>query len=122
MPSDNFQLGCYMTINRTRAGKPTIDHHGAHVVSADAIALLAGVNFGSVEKVMAALDAINRYSGTEMELLTDLEAVPLERVDLYSKSDAERAGNTKEFCKALVRTRQFSYLEDILKLEARFLD
>lgn len=111
-----------MTIKRTRAGKPTIDHKGAHVVSADAIALLAGVNFGSVEKVMAALDAINRYSGTDMELLTDLEAVPLERVDLYSKGDAERAGNTKAFCKALVRTRRFFYLEDILKLEARFLE
>ena len=44
---------------RDRQGKPTLDFDGKHIVLADAVALLSGVNFGSVEKVLTTLHILS---------------------------------------------------------------
>lgn len=99
-----------------------ISPDGRDVVSADAIALLSGVNFGSVEKVIAAVLAIQEFSGTELNQLVNLTDVPLQRVSIGNPHHANRASATRAFCEALVASGRYADLEELLHLQGRFLE
>jgi hypothetical protein len=106
---------------RTRAGIPQIRHKRRGVVAADAIALLSGVNFASVVKVLAAIDAVRNFSEEYVEDIVDLQSIPLERADPARDIDAERAQATREFCEDLVKADVHDEeAEAILNLKNRF--
>lgn len=98
-----------------------ISPDGRDVVSADAIALLSGVNFGSVEKVIAAVLAIQEFSGTELNQLVNLTDVPLQCVSIGNPHHANRASATRAFCEALAASGRYADLEELLHLQGRFL-
>lgn len=90
------------------------------VVLADALALLSGVNFGSIEKVIAALEAIAEATGMDMTALLKLEDVPLQRTVLGSRGDATRADATGAFCRTVSAVTERIDIEETLRLRARF--
>lgn len=93
------------------------------VVPADAIALVAGVNFATVEKVIAAIYIIGEFSGTGTDELVNLENVPRKKVNHDSGVDADRIRVTREFCEDLADWIETlpgrSPWEDMLKLQHR---
>lgn len=95
---------------------------GRDVVAADAIALLSGVNFGSVEKVIAAIMAIEEFSGTQLYLLVNLPDVPLQRVSIGNPHHANRASATRAFCEAIAASGKYDDLEKLLHLQGRFVE
>lgn len=111
-----------MNIKRTLRGVPTIVHpeRETHIVAADAIALLSGVNYASVEKVIAAMAVLVDYSGTDPSLLMNLSDVPTKRVVLSDPSHASRAANTRELCEDIAASGRYHGLEDLLHLTGRF--
>lgn len=113
--------------SRLRSGIPTIVFNKKPVVAADAISLLSGVNFGSVEKVIAALHILTeastqlpQFAGTDSQTLIRLSDVPTHRVIVGAVEDSRRATNTLEACEAIVDSNKFIYLDDVLKLRGRF--
>ena len=112
-----------MTIERLEDGMPAFKHNQMPVVAGDAIILLSGVNFGSVEKVLAAVHAISQYAGTDSSILTSLPALPLRGINaayVDTEQQANRILATRRFCEDLVDSEAYPYLEGILKLRARF--
>lgn len=83
---------------RTSSGKPSLELGEKPVILADAIALLSGVNFGSVEKVIAALELLSAHANAGAPLTAKLDDVPVARVVLGSRGDATRADNTRALC------------------------
>lgn len=78
--------------NRLPAGRPI---PGTEVVSADAIAMLSRVNLGSVIKVIAALEALERHmlpKGINLSQLVRLADAPLHAPSFISSDavDADR--------------------------------
>lgn len=123
--------GSHMNISanesRVRCGVPTIVFNKNPVVAADAISLLSGVNFGSVEKVIAALHILTRastelpqFAGTDAQTLVMLSNVPTHRVIVGDLADTRRAVNTLQACEAIVDSGKFTDLDDVLKLRGRF--
>lgn len=106
--------------NRIDSGRPTINFKDRQVVSADAIALLSGVNFGSVEKMLAAIYALHRFTGTDVEELVRLSDAPLHRVVLDDYRDTVRAKNTLALVFAVVDSSVAVEVEDIIKVRSRF--
>jgi hypothetical protein len=90
------------------------------VVAADAVALLSGVNFSSVEKVLVAAHLIKEFSGTDLDTLLNLGDVPLSRVDLYSPEDRPRADATRLFCESVAAHKLGEKFENTLHLRGRF--
>lgn len=111
-----------MNVKRTLRGVPTIVHpeRETHIVAADAIALLSGVNFASVEKVIAAMAVIAEYSGADPALLMNLSDVPMERVRLSDPIHAIRAMNTRELCEDIAASGRYHSLDELLHLSGRF--
>ena len=110
---------------RTPKGYAVLSHRRLPVVAADAIVLLSGVNFISVVKVLAAIEAMQNYAGTDANLLVDLSNVPTERCHPEKDEDADRAYATREYCEAVVDAALDSDLEacDILGLgTTRFVE
>ena len=105
---------------RTRDGRPIKMRDGTEVVPADVLALLSGVNFGSVEKVLAALKVLHENSGTDLSLLTDLSGVPLHRVVLHDSRFRTRAENTLRVCEELSDRCIDKDVSEILNLAQRF--
>jgi hypothetical protein len=108
-----------MPPNKPR-GNATIKSNRGPVVPADAISLLSGVNFGSVVKMLAALHALQEFTGTDIETLVRLSDVPLERVQPERSEDADRARATRGLIEDLVDSEQFDELDEILHLRGRF--
>lgn len=109
--------------NRLPHGRAKIiSPDGRDVVAADAIALLSGVNFGSVEKVIAAILAIKEFSGTELYQLVNLTDVPLQRVSIGNPHHANRASATRAFCGAIAASGDYADLEELLHLQGRFVE
>ena len=109
-----------MNANRITSGRPAFNYQGRPVVAGDILALLSGVNFGSVEKLIAATSAISQYAGTDLQSLVLLSDLPTERVVLTAERDRVRAEVSLKFCEDLVDSGKFEHLEGILKLRARF--
>lgn len=105
---------------RNLHGIPTLPVNGEpSVVVADAVALLSGVNFSSLVKVFAALEAIKAVSGVTD--LTNFAEVPLLRVDPSDSQFSERAERTDAFVKMVARDPGLSpELREALKLAERF--
>jgi hypothetical protein len=114
-------LGESKTMNeRKAAGRAVISHKEQPVVPADIISLLSGVNFGSVEKVLAALHAIREYAGTTPSSLIDVYNVPLQRVDVTDSGDAKRAAATEQLLEDLIAAGPAEEVERTLGLRLRF--
>lgn len=112
-------------IDRLDAGRPTIEYAGERVLAADVLALLSGVNFGSVEKVLAAIHAIHEYAGTPHAELVQLEDVPLVRVNVRDVSDAERARRARELCEDIAECKTlygYAEVDALLYLTDRFVN
>lgn len=107
-------------MDRTEQGRPIVLSNGRQFVPADAIALLSGVNFGSVEKVIAAIEALRQYSGTDMDELLSLSRVPTERVVLGDERYAKRETETIMLCRGIARTNKVKAIQDMLHLYERF--
>lgn len=102
------------TVQRTDEGRADIEYEGFEVITADVVALLSGVNFSAVEKVIAALHVIQEFSEEEAENLIDLNAVPLKRVRREDPDHAGRAFATMTFCEDLVACGRFRSYQNLL--------
>ena len=109
-----------MNIERTSDGKPVIKYGKHSVVAADALSLLSGVNFGSVVKMLAALNALHSFTAVDMQALADYGNVPTERVQPDDVYDQIRADATLALCKGIADSRKYPHLEGVLKLRGRF--
>lgn len=109
-----------MNTKRIPTGRPAIHNDGFPVVTLDAVALLSGVNFGTVEKVFAALIAIQSHGCVPMSTLVKFNDMPLERVLLDNPRDQDRAIATRKLCEDIANCGEFDYLDHILKLRGRF--
>ena len=85
---------------RVNDGRPI---PGETVVAADAITLLSGITFGSVVKVLAAIEAVRMTTGADIADIVNLANVPIERVVFDGTKDA-RIRATDEFVNRVVRT------------------
>ena len=103
---------------RTRDGE-TVPTGVGDVVPADVLALLSGVNFSSVEKTLAALTALQEYSGRDTALLAKLSSVPLHRVIVGDPRFEERARATMRVCEEIADTCS-DEIDDLLNLTNRF--
>jgi len=92
---------------------------GQEFVAADVLALLSGVNFNSIVKVVAAIHALHQYSGTPIPPLLNLSAVPLNRVEVDDPAYAGRMENTLRVCRAIAENADDT-IDDILFLQGRF--
>lgn len=110
----NTQSNIKPNFKRTEDGRPDIHHGDCNVVAADAIALLSGVNFSTVERVLAALHVIQDYSDTEAGKLIDLGAVPLKRVQPEDRGDIYRAVSTRTFFENLIASGRYRSYQNVL--------
>lgn len=110
-----------MSNNRVPMGRPAITHNSSAVVAADAVSLLSGVNFGSVEKVLAALQLIHEFSGTDLQALVKLADIPLERVNPAEPQYRARARATRALCEDIAVSRVSDKYAQVLHLDGRFL-
>lgn len=65
-------------------------------VPVDAICLLSGVNFGSVEKVFAAIAMLQHVTNTDIRDLASFYRTPKDRVSLSNPQHAARALAARE--------------------------
>lgn len=107
-------------MTRTEQGHQVALKDGKQFVAVDAIALLSGVDFGSVEKVLAAIRAIHQYSGIDMGELLKLVNVPLQRVILGDERYASREIATIMVCLRIARATTDPQVNDLLHLRERF--
>lgn len=75
---------------------------GTDVVLCDAIAYLSGVNYGSVVKVLASLQAISEHAQMPVGEIAIFDAVPTTPVDVRDPKCRTRIRNTDRFVRALV--------------------
>jgi len=104
-------------MTRTLGGNPTIN---GEVVPADAIALLSGVNFSAVAKVLAAIELIAEHAGMSSDLLCYLDDIPLDRVIVGEPEYNFRASKTREFVQSLADEWHGSDAGELLHLRGRF--
>lgn len=88
------------------------------VVLTDALALLSAVNFASVVKVLAGLEAIHRVTGTSYAKLVDMSCVP--RDHAMFTADRTRAIGALKFVAAATAKLSGSDYDQILQLTGRF--
>lgn len=107
-------------VKRIKHGRP-LNEGGAR--SADAIALLSGVNFKSVVRVLAAITAIHD-SGIPLDDLVRFSDIPTAPVEFDGATDdAEfdnRAWATEALIIALVDSHSADYLDYVLRINRRF--
>ncbi len=107
-------------MNREPSGVARIQHKGRNVVAADAITLLSGVNFNSVVKVLAAVEALRAICGTTPVSLVSFSDVPLDRCLLNSPQDEGRAAATRDLCEHVAARVESRDLIDVMHLRGRF--
>lgn len=105
---------------RTDNGAAIIPSQNGKVVPFDAIVLLSGCNTGSVEKTLAAIEALHRYSGTPIDQLVSLLHVPMVRATPDDRSCGDRWDSTRWFCEDVAQAVE-PELEDILNSKRRLL-
>lgn len=92
---------------------------GENFRSADAIALLAGVNLGSVVKVLAAIEAIRIHTGARTDDIVRFSDIPTEPVR-FDGSCETRVVATDHAVAAIARNPAVSFLNYILRFKQRF--
>jgi hypothetical protein len=85
-----------------------------NIVPTDAVALLAGVSFGSVVKVFWALNAIHDAQAGPYAALLESSLIPAEQ------ATAERRENTARFVSHILGQSMDPEVESALKLRQRF--
>lgn len=88
-------------------------------VAVDAIALLAGVNYGSVVKVLAAIRAVRDHTDIPVEIITDFCDAPTEPVQFDGRHDT-RVQATDALIHDIVNDESIEYLDYVLRHRARF--
>lgn len=89
------------------------------VVAVDALALLSGVNYGSVVKVLAAIEAIKIHTGQTADAIVQFTDAPTQPVH-FDGSDSERIEATDRFVHDLVNSDAVAFLEYVLRHRSRF--
>lgn len=90
---------------RRKDGVPVPGHD---VVTADLLALVAGVNFNSAVKFLLALNAISKVLNTPMDVLAREIAIPLD------PADPARYRGTSDVAERLVKSHLMQGYEDEL--------
>jgi hypothetical protein len=90
-------------------------------VAADVITLLSGVNFGSVVKVLAAIDVLATHLGIDPADVVAFGSVPLERAQFEGNHEA-RVQATEALLREIIVCAQHDELEYVLKHRARFAE
>lgn len=108
---------------RIEHGRPLDFKPAPAARAADALALLSGVNFSSVVKVLAAIEALKK-TGLTAEEIVKFQSIPLIPVDfdgvhLDGEHEA-RAEATDNLVSSIVKSGQANYLDYVLRLERRF--
>ena len=101
---------------RIPSGRPMPE---TDVVAVDAIALLAGVNYGSVVKVLAAIEAIKIHTGQSADSIVAFTDSPTEPVH-FDGTDTARIDATDKFIHDLVNNSQVAFLDYALRHRQRF--
>ncbi|CAG9165209.1 hypothetical protein LMG23992_00353 [Cupriavidus laharis] len=91
---------------------------GSDATAADVIALLSGVNYGSVVKVLAAVEAIRTGTGTPLEDIVTFMNIPTEAVVFDGTNDA-RIIATDRLVHDLVNNPALDFLEYALRHKYR---
>lgn len=100
---------------RIPQGRPM---QGTDATAADAIALLSGVNYGSVVKVLAAIEAIKTGTGLTVEQVVQFTDIPTEAV-VFDGSNNERIVATDKLVHDLVNNPALDWLEYALRHKYR---
>lgn len=107
-----------MPAERTPTGDPI---PGTQVNIVDAIAYLSGVNYGSVVKVLAALNAIARHADLPLPDSLSYDVVPTEPTNPYDRAQHDRIANTDIFVRSLVSSGRAQGYECLQKPLTKFL-
>jgi hypothetical protein len=103
-------------VNEASNGIARIVHDDKDVVAADAITLLSGVNFSSVKKVIAAIQALSEFTGTDVQELVRLSDVPSAGVRGDDDPDNRyRATATRALCEDIALDSDFEFYDHLLK-------
>lgn len=98
-------------------GVPVIPSRGGEVLSVDAIAQLAGVNFQSVVKVLCAIELLHQYSGIDHDVLVSPANLP--ETPVINREDP-RGERTRVLCETIAESG-YARRYHCLRLESRFL-
>lgn len=91
---------------------------GTNAVSTDVVAMLSGVNFGSVVKVFAAIEAVRIHLGAAPEDIVRFGDIPLESV--HSAEDPHnRYEATELIVNEMARSREIDFLDYVLRHKRR---
>lgn len=93
---------------------------GTKIVACDALAYLSGVNYGSVVKVLAAIDALYRATNVAVDCIVDIDAAPTTALQVNNKEHRQRVRETDILVRNLVKRGFADQHQDLLKLSARF--
>ena len=86
--------------------------------AADTVALLSGVNLGSVVKVFAALEALAGHLAIEADDLVHGENVPLS-APRFDGTDAHRVDATRQLAERVASDPRCVHLDDVLHMSRR---
>lgn len=101
---------------RLRQGRP-IKFQEAN--AADTVALLSGVNLGSVVKVLAAVDALSKHLNVSANDLVCHEDMPVV-APKFDGTDANRVESTRKLAGEVAADPRLEYLREALHLGDRF--
>lgn len=104
---------------RIPSGRAMPNQPNRDAVATDAIALLSGVNFGSVVKVLAAIEAIRAHTGIEPNDIVKFTDVPTEPVQ-FDGTFESRVTATDELVGSIVRGNKANFLDYVLRHKKRF--
>ena len=92
---------------------------GQKAVAVDVIALLAGVNYGSVIKVISAIEAMRVHTDLGVEEIVKFTDAPTEPVRFDGRHE-KRICATDQLVRAVVINRDIEFLDYVLRHKARF--
>ncbi len=107
-----------MPVQRTPTGEPI---PGTQVNLVDAIAYLSGVNYGSVVKVFAAMNAVLDHAKMPVSEHVLFDIVPTTPASPYDPDHKERVRQTDMFVRALVKAGGASPYEILDKPVTKFV-
>lgn len=104
-------------LKRVPHGRPI---PGTDIVNSDVIALLSGVNYSSVEKVLAAIRIIQQETGASFEDIVEFTSAATQSVRPDDPEYGERAKAALSFCQEVARDEDYAYTDYVLHLHRRF--